>query len=167
MLLVDQSWTNLFVECGRNCRRQRRFPLVDVFIRSGDIRDRSPEFNETLFTSSLPSLGASNLSKATAPIGPTRSRLYADWSHWWESAAISYRSRVYVTEFVRSSSWIGRHQSDLYWMNHGTYHWVIRSRSSEPRFTAWRLYQLHLIFVAIFNITNSTSADYWLTAYKM
>ena len=44
--LVDQSLPSFFLERGRDCCRQLRFPLVDILIHFRDIRDQSPKLSE-------------------------------------------------------------------------------------------------------------------------
>jgi len=37
---MDQSWPNLLDTSGSDCSFQRRFPIDDVLLPSGDIRDQ-------------------------------------------------------------------------------------------------------------------------------
>ena len=46
VLLVDQSLPDFFVESKRNCCQMTCFPILDIAIRSGDIRDRSLKWSE-------------------------------------------------------------------------------------------------------------------------
>jgi len=43
---VDQSSPNVFAERGRNHCRSHVFPNLDIFMRSGDIPNRSLKFPE-------------------------------------------------------------------------------------------------------------------------